>query len=259
MTDSLTIARELEASIKADLVREEFDITHHRQKKKPITLNDLWDKYLPWAKGNKRTWRNDLYLYDAHIGPRFGSKPLADITPFLLERMKNEMKRSRNKQGKPFAAATIKHVLVLVRRLFNLAGKWNLYQGANPVKSVEMPKVDNQVTEFLSDEELSRLLNVLDNWPYDDSAAFVKFALFTGMRRGELFKLTWDAVDFERDMITLAAPKGGKTATLPICREAMDAIRDLPRTSRFVFPGKGGKQRTDFKGPWGRIRKAAGL
>ena len=146
-----------------------------------------------------------------------------------------------------------------MRRLFNLAGKWNLYQGANPVKSVEMPKVDNQVTEFLSDEELSRLLAVLDNWPYDDSAAFVKFALFTGMRRGEIFKLTWDAVDFERGMITLAAPKGGKTTTLPICREALEVIEGLPRSSELVFPGKGGKQRSNIKDPWGRIRKAAGL
>jgi site-specific recombinase XerD len=30
-------------------------------------------------------------------------------------------------------------------------------------------------------------------------------------------------------------------------------------TSPFVFPGENGKQRTDFKGPWQRIRKAAGL
>ena len=30
-------------------------------------------------------------------------------------------------------------------------------------------------------------------------------------------------------------------------------------TSTYVFPGKGGQQRTDFKGPWRRIRVAAGL
>ncbi len=29
--------------------------------------------------------------------------------------------------------------------------------------------------------------------------------------------------------------------------------------SNFVFPGKNGRQRTDFKGPWERIRKPAGL
>ena len=39
----------------------------------------------------------------------------------------------------------------------------------------------------------------------------MKFAMFTGLRRGELFKLTWDDVDFERGMITLKEPKGGKT------------------------------------------------
>lgn len=61
-----------------------------------------------------------------------------------------------------------------------------------------MPHVDNQVTEYMTDGELSRLLAVLDSWPFDDSAAFIKFALFTGSRRGELFKLQWNHVDFER-------------------------------------------------------------
>jgi integrase len=102
-------------------------------------------------------------------------------------------------------------------------------------------------------------MEVLDNWPFDDSAAFVKFALFTGLRRGELFKLTWDAVDFERGLITLANPKGGKTTTLPISSSALGVLRGLRRTSPFVFPGKGGKMRVDFKMPWARIRKAAGL
>ncbi|WP_449244636.1 tyrosine-type recombinase/integrase [Desulfobacca acetoxidans] len=30
-------------------------------------------------------------------------------------------------------------------------------------------------------------------------------------------------------------------------------------TSSYVFPGKDGKQRTNFNGPWSIIRKAAGL
>src|SRR5208337_2444186 len=87
-----------------------------------------------------------------------------------------------------------------------------------------------------------------------------------GLRRGELFKLTWDDVDFERSMVTLRTPKGGKTTTLPLSVQAIEVLRSLDVTSSFVFPGKKGKkpgeddkQRTDFKGPWLRIRKAAGL
>jgi integrase len=265
VVDNLTIARELESSIKADLLREEFDISLHQAKKKPVTLDDVWEKYLPWAKEHKKTWRDDDYHYRKHLQPRFGEKSLESITPFDLEKMKSELRKGLSQNGRAFAPASIKHHLILVRRLFNLAMKWEMYQGTNPVGSVEMPKVDNQITEYMSDEELSRLLAVLDNWPFDDSAAFIRFALFTGLRRGELFKLQWSHVDFDRGMLTITgstpmdAPKGGKSSTIPICKEALDLLEGLHRTSVFIFPGRGGKQRTDFKGPWARIRKAAGL
>ncbi len=64
-----------------------------------------------------------------------------------------------------------------------------MYEGANPVSQVQMPKIDNQRTEFLTENELSRLMKTLENWPFKDSVAFVRFAMFTGLRRGELFKL----------------------------------------------------------------------
>ena len=57
------------------------------------------------------------------------------------------------------------------------------------------------------------------------SAAFVKFTLLTGMRRGELFKLTWDDIDFERGMVTLREPKGGKTLTIPVSSMALEVLR----------------------------------
>ncbi len=92
--------------------------------------------------------------------------------------------------------ALIKHQLVLLNRLYNLSKRWGMHDGSNPIDQVEIPKLDNQRTEFLTDEEGERLMNVLESWPCSDSVAFVKFALFSGIRRGELFKLTWDSVDF---------------------------------------------------------------
>lgn len=87
----------------------------------------------------------------------------------------------------------------------------------------------------------------------------VRFALFSGIRRGEICKLKWDDVDFERNMVTLRTPKGKKTVTIPISQEAIAVLRSMDMTSPFVFPGEDGRQRTSFKGPWQRIRKAAGL
>ena len=65
-------------------------------------------------------------------------------------------------------------------------------------------------------------------------------------------------VDFERGLVTLVDPKGKKTTTVPVCREALEVLSALYRSSEFVFPGRDGKQRNTFKGPWLRIRKAAG-
>jgi len=259
VVDNLTIARETEAAIKGDMIRGEFDINRNGKKKKALTLSELWGKYLPWAKEHKKSWIDDLRYYRRHLEPRFGKKTLDAISPIDIERMKTELRKGLNKRGKPFAAATIKHQLVILRRLYNLAWKWNLYEGKNPIESVAMPKVDNQKTEFLTGEELGRLLDTLAQWPFKESAALVKFALFTGLRRGEIFKLSWDDVDFERGIITLKDPKSGKTQNIPVSMEALEILKNLEVTSSFVFPGKDGKQRSEFNGPWQRIRKEAGL
>ena len=221
-----------------------------------IDVEELWRESL---RRRPEACRDDAYYYRKHLDGRFGKKPLESITGFDLERHKGELKKSVTDRGRPYAAQTIKHILAIVRRLFNLARKWGLYDGENPASKVQMPHVDNQVTEFLTDEELSRLLAVLDHWPFDDSAAFVKFCLLTGFRRGELFKMQWEHIDFERRMVTLPDPKGKKTVTIPVSQPALDVLEGLHRSSDFVFPGKDGKQRVDFAGPWQRIRKAAEL
>lgn len=262
VVDNLTIARELEASIKADMVREEFDVTVHKAKKKAMTLRELWSKhYLPWAKEHKKSWRDDEWYYNRHLDPRFGAKALDAITPIDIERMKLDLKKSSNKNGKPYAAATIKHQIVILRRLFNLSRKWGLYAGGNPVDSVQIPKLDNQITEFLTEDELVHLFEVLHQWPFADTASFIRFAILTGFRQGELIKLTWDDVDFERSLVTLRDPKGTKTETLPISQEALAVLRELPATHSLIFPGPGGKPKakSTVRLAWNRIKKAAGI
>ncbi len=258
LCDNLTVAREAETAIKTDMLRDEFDITAHR-KKKVVTLGDVWEKFFPWAKEHLKCWRTDEGFYRKHIAPRFAEKALDGITPLDIERMKLEMKKSFTPHGKPYSAQTIKHNLNLLSRLYNRAIKWGMFNGESPVKKVQPVRVDNQKTEFLTDEEANRLLKVLDEWPCRVSAAFVRFAMFSGLRRGEIIKLTWDDVDFERGMVTLRDPKGGKTQTIPLSEEALSALRSLEITGEHVFPGKSGGERCDFKGPWVRIRKAAEL
>jgi integrase len=88
----------------------------------------------------------------------------------------------------------------------------------------------------------------------------MKLALCTGMRRGEMFKLRWEDLDFERGFITIKDPKGGADQKIPLNDTARQVLNNHPRTeSPFVFFGRGGKRRTDINKSLRKIRKEAGL
>ena len=59
------------------------------------------------------------------------------------------------------------------------------------------------------------LMDTLDNENNKIAVAIIKIALFTGMRRDEIFKLKWNDVDFEHGFIHLRYPKGSITQSIP--------------------------------------------
>ncbi len=75
---------------------------------------------------------------------------------------------------------------------------------------LEMPKVNNLKTEDLSPEQLANLMAAIDQDHDTQAANLMKLALCTGMRRGELFRLKWDDIDFERGFIHLGTPKAAR-------------------------------------------------
>ncbi len=252
------LAKEIESKLLVDIKRKENDL----ERKRPApSLASVWKKYEVWAEENKKSWKTDKYYYGKHLEPIFGTKSLDDITPFDIEKLMVKMKKGKNHHGKPYAPATIKHQVVLLSRLFSLAETWEMYSGKNPCKRVKKPKLNNKKTEFLTDNEFSRLMKTLNKWKNKQTVSFIKFALYTGLRRGELFKLKWTDVDLIRKTMVLRNPKGGIDQTLPLSKHAIKVLEEISQEvdSPWVFYGKNGKQRTDFKGPWERIRGEAKL
>lgn len=260
--NNLELAKDIEGKLKVDIARDEFDI----QKKKPApTLDDVWEHFLPWAKANKKTWKTDLYLYTKHLKPEFDRKRMDKITQLDIEGLIVNLKKSKSKLGRSYRPATIKHILILFKHLFSKSKKWGLYQGENPFTRVDLSddlkKLNNKINEHFNDDELERLNAALDGWHDRMSACFIKFLLLTGLRRGELFKLQWSHIDLVKKTVLLKDPKGIEDQILPLSVKALDILNEIPKEydTPWIFYGKDGKQRTDFKGPWHRIRKAAEL
>lgn len=167
------------------------------------------------------------------------------------------------KNGKTvmLAPASIVHVLSLIRRLINFSAKRGLCSVPANLH-FEMPKVDNQKTEVLSDEELARFLKALDEEPDQDAAALIRLALVTGMRKGALLALRWDDCDFERSIITLRgeSAKKGTTDFIPMTLAARHVLESIVnRDSDYVFPGRNGGKRADYRRIARRVKEKANL
>ncbi|MCI5151298.1 MAG: site-specific integrase, partial [Candidatus Electrothrix sp. MAN1_4] len=92
------------------------------------------------------------------------------------------------------------------------------------------------------------------------AANMMKLVLFTGLRRGEMFKLQWDDIDFERRFIHIREPKGGKSQKIPLNSSARELLQSVPRQdSEYIFPARGGGPRKDISKDVRAIKEAAGL
>lgn len=257
--NNLELARDIEGSLKVDIARGEYKV---QKKKSATSLHSFWEKqYFPWLKENKKSWNIDNYNYENHLNPAIGKKSLDSITPFDIEKIVLSLKKRKNKQGKPLAAATIKHQLILLNRIFNVAEQWGIFSGQNPCKKVKKPKLNNQVTEYLSNDELLRLIKVLETWENRMQASIIFFSLYTGVRPNEVFKLEWRDIDYEKKTVTLRDPKGILDQILPLSPKALNVLRDVPKEydTPFIFYSVKGKQRKTIRHGWKQIKELAGI
>lgn len=233
------------------------------------TLSRLFDEYRDHHPGKKLI--NEKSRFNLHIAPVFGGKMPEEIAPLDVDRLRMNL----SKKLKP---ASVFAILELFRRLVNFGVDRRLCAGLT--FKIKMPTVNNLKTEDLNAEQLGRLLKVLRGERLDDDPPgeepeeinseardIMRMALFTGMRRGEIFRLTWEDVDTERGFLAIRNPKGGKDATIPLSDAASELLEARPRLkgSEYVFPGrkiknqKEDRPRTDVKKALKKIRERAKL
>lgn len=65
----------------------------------------------------------------------------------------------------------------------------------------------------------------------------IMVALHTGLRRGELFSLNWDNIDFRAETITIPRTKSGEIRDVPMNKVVMETLRRVPTRlkSEYLF------------------------
>ena len=226
------------------------------EERENITLAQAWEKYLPVAQANKaaHTAYAEEAAYRLWLSPTLAGKPLRDIKPIHLERIKKTMTEAGR------SAQTIRHVLAALRQVFNFAKRHGLYAGDNPVSLVKKPSADARRLRFLTHDEADRLLAALAERE-SNVHDMALLALHCGLRAGEIFSLTWGDVDMERGVLALRDTKSGKTraAIMTDAVRAMLEGRERGGHASLVFPARGGGKIVQVSDAFNRTVQALGL
>ena len=217
-----------------------------------MTVKTLFNnRYLPQARQDKdrATCAREKSLFNLWINPVLGNLPLSEVAPIHLEHVKRDMKKA-NKSPR-----SIQYALALIRQIFNFAARHGLYAGTNPVHKVRGAKLDNKRVRFLTRGEAHELLGKLKEKSHD-VWAMALLSLHCGLRAGEIYKLTWEAVDIDKGLL-LVKGKGNKSRYAYMTQQVKDMLSDRPRTDPegLVFPDRKGQLRSSTKGAPATFRR----
>lgn len=226
-----------------------------------ITLQDIFLDYSKYYAHEKANCIREYKAYSKHI-PFFSTKPVKDIRNRDMQDLRKSLEEHITKKGTPYAPKTVKNIMKLVKLLINF-GVIREKCGPRADLIIDAPRVDNQVTEFLTPEQLQAYKKALDEDKDTLGVAFIKVLMYTGMRPKAARYLQWTDIDFENNQIKLRGEtaKNKTTAFIPLNETLKEIFKGIPKHphSEYVFAQRNGKPRSTFSKTAKRIRDNAGL
>lgn len=245
------------ATIKAQIAAGTYFDAHRKR----LTFAELAERYFENPKNpEKRTLSTDRKKAKALVA-FFGGMDADTITAEDVKRyIKKRQAPVSPKTGRPLRPATINRELSLLSVIFN-TGKLHGLVKHNPRQGVPKLREDNIRNHAVSHDQFLKLVEALPtHW-----RPIVATCYYTGMRLGEVVKLTWDRVDLEAGWFHLRRgdTKTDQARKVPIPEPLRPFLADLPEdtTGTFrVFTYRGRPiGRLNARYAWKQALVAAGL
>ncbi|MGL6231260.1 tyrosine-type recombinase/integrase [Aeromonas rivipollensis] len=274
MTIDMARAKALETLGEVVMTGQNPNVTRREQAKLDITLGEAMDAYLA-SRGDKikpdtaKHYRADLTNYsgDWMATPllklnrervELRHKAITEGSPeawhgAALESRKGGTGKGSNAQADRWAR-TLRAVWKFARDHYRDAED-RVMLPEPPTEVLSSKRLWHDAprkNDRIRNHELKRWLDAVEqvreqalDWRDDTAAAVcdaVDMALFTGLRRAELFELTWDRVNLAGGYFWIDKTKNGDPLELPITDTLLTIFRrrqhENYKQSRFVFPGR---------------------
>jgi integrase len=238
------------------------DENRHLDVKKEVNfrMSALIDRYWKHYGVKKRSASREKSNLDG-IRSDLGSSFVREVDGGAVARWYEDLTAAR--QLSPGTA--VRHFNVMHHMMEKASTVWSKETGIdrNPADQVEVRRPDDQRDRYLSEVELRRLKQALDEKTYCKGTnkinktlyrlrLIVLIAVTTGMRVAEIFGLKWGDVMYSEGLLAVRAKlKGGKMRYVPMPSELAGELRRFPAVigEDRIFPPKpgatSGRQRLD--------------
>ena len=160
-------------------------------------------------------WFNELEASD------IGKKRVSDITPFDLSAWRDSLEVAGLKPG------TVVRKLGLLSGLLTWCQKERGWLVSNPMRSVSKPRVNDSRSRTYSEIEVAYLQSAARTSKATWLPAAITLLMNSAMRRGEVFGLRREDIDFAASVAFLADTKNGLSRQVPLCPKSLAALRML--------------------------------
>lgn len=176
-----------------------------------------------WDDLSPSTIRRYQSIWDTHIRSSIGTRTLATLSPYDVERYFRELKA----QG--LAESSVRQVRAMLHRACRLARKWSGGSLPNPIADTELPVwtlADRTEVRAPTVDEVVALLQAAG----EDVrfGVLLRLVAATGMRRGEVCALRWSDVDFGAATVrideSIVAAEGGALVKAPKTRASIRTV-----------------------------------
>lgn len=211
-----------------------------------VLRNFLDQEYYPYIEVEHRAHRRTKQImewnFDCFMNTRIDKITNRDMDKWQRLKKEGRLKGEGLDQphgGKPSAPATINRASGVLVAAISKAVEWKLIE-INQIKGRKKLKTPRTAGKFMTDDEIGRIYNVLDN-KKGYFRVLIRLLLNTGLRPKEAFTQTWDTIDFEnRKIIVLDKyAKNGTERKVPLNEtiyRMLKAWKEQKVHDVYVFP-----------------------
>lgn len=203
-----------------------------RRNKRELTLGELMEEYLEQhAKKKNKSWKYDESQFRRNAS-QWADRKVSTITRKQINALHTRLKEERG-------LYSANRLLTLLRTLYNMASKWDLYDGRNPTHGIDKYK-EPERHRYITAEEMPIFLRALDTDPDQDFKDYVMLSLFTGLRQSNVLGMRWSQISFIAKTYLIPCAKNGDPHVAQLADRSLEILerrhRDRLGGIDCVFP-----------------------